>query len=366
MRRLVEWFDAKFAREVGELILFEKIFKRLMGYGEPSSESIRAGKKNILYHLDYIAHLLHGRNWLAGEYLTLADISAAAQLSALDYLGDVPWEQYPSVKEWYALIKCRLPSANCSTTGSRASAHPPITPIRIFNMAIQTHLRRLLGDHRYRVVTQFLRTLRIILYPKFEEETTVLDRWVGPGAVCFDIGGNYGQYTRVLSRLTGRRGHVYAFEPSRVTADCLRLTARLMCLPSVTVIQCALGEAAGAADAQHPDQGQRRARHLPRPFRRDESRDCLSETVEVRTLDEFVATNNIARCDFIKCDVEGGRVPRPAGRARDAGAFPPGPAARSQQPHAGAQRPWRDPDRGCAAPARLPFLHPRRGCAGAA
>lgn len=107
VRRLVEWFDGKFEREVSQLILFEKVFKRLMGYGEPSSDAIRAGKKNIAYHMDYIAHLLLNRNWLGGEYLTLADISAAAHLSCLDYLGDVAWETHPSVKEWYALIKCR-------------------------------------------------------------------------------------------------------------------------------------------------------------------------------------------------------------------------------------------------------------------
>ena len=107
VRRLVEWFDVKFDREVSQLVLFEKYFKRLMGYGEPASDAIRAGKRNMLYHLDYIAHLLLQRNWLAGEYLTLADISAAAHLSCLDYLGDVDWETHPSVKEWYALIKCR-------------------------------------------------------------------------------------------------------------------------------------------------------------------------------------------------------------------------------------------------------------------
>lgn len=107
VRRLVEWFDGKFEREVSQLILFEKVYKRQMGYGEPSSEAIRAGKRNIAYHMDYIAHLLQTRNWLGGEYLTLADIAAAAQLSCLDYLGDVDWEQHAGVKEWYALIKSR-------------------------------------------------------------------------------------------------------------------------------------------------------------------------------------------------------------------------------------------------------------------
>jgi glutathione S-transferase len=107
VRRLVEWFDGKFDREVTQLVLFEKLYKRLLGYGEPSSEAIRAGKKNLMFHLDYLAHLLAGRNWLAGEYLTLADISAAAHLSSLDYFGDVPWEHNNAVKEWYMLLKSR-------------------------------------------------------------------------------------------------------------------------------------------------------------------------------------------------------------------------------------------------------------------
>ena len=107
VRRLVEWFDNKFDREVTQFIVFEKYFKRLMGYGEPSSDAIRAGRRNLAAHLDYINHLLSQRNWLAGEYLTLADITAAAHLSCLDYLGDVAWSARESVKEWYALIKSR-------------------------------------------------------------------------------------------------------------------------------------------------------------------------------------------------------------------------------------------------------------------
>ena len=43
--------------------------------------------------------------WLVGEKITLADIAAAAHLSVVDYLGVIPWDDYPEVKEWYALIK---------------------------------------------------------------------------------------------------------------------------------------------------------------------------------------------------------------------------------------------------------------------
>lgn len=107
VRRLVEWFDVKFNQEVTQLVVFEKVFKRLMGYGEPSSEAIRAGKKNLSAHLEYMDFLLRQRNWIGGEYLTLADITAAAHLSCMDYLGDVAWDEKDRVHEWYALIKSR-------------------------------------------------------------------------------------------------------------------------------------------------------------------------------------------------------------------------------------------------------------------
>ena len=107
VRRMVSWFDVKFYQEVAQPILFEKVFRRLMRYGEPDSEILREGKRNILYHLDYIGHLVSERRWLGGDFLSLADMTAAAHLSVLDYLGDVPWEHHARVKEWYAPIKSR-------------------------------------------------------------------------------------------------------------------------------------------------------------------------------------------------------------------------------------------------------------------
>ena len=106
-RRLVAWFDHKFGREVTENLVDEKLMKRFMGMGEPNSAAIHAGQHNLHYHLDYIGYLSERRNWLGGETFSLADIAAAAQLSCIDYLGDVPWEQHPQAKEWYARIKSR-------------------------------------------------------------------------------------------------------------------------------------------------------------------------------------------------------------------------------------------------------------------
>ena len=81
--------------------------KRFLGLGEPDSRTIRAAQKNIHNHLSYITFLTDRRHWLAGEEMTLADIAAAAHLSSVDYLGDVPWAKYKSAAYWYARIKSR-------------------------------------------------------------------------------------------------------------------------------------------------------------------------------------------------------------------------------------------------------------------
>jgi glutathione S-transferase len=124
VRRLVDWFDHKFDFEVTQNILFEKVFKRLMQRGEPQSDAIRAGKKNLHYHLDYIAHLTIEHRFLAGETLTIADMAAVGHLSALDYLGDVPWEHNAKAKEWYALMKSR-PSVRSVLSDRVSICKPP-------------------------------------------------------------------------------------------------------------------------------------------------------------------------------------------------------------------------------------------------
>ncbi len=106
-RRLVEWFDHKFFHEVTENLVGEKLMKRILRLGEPDGAAIRAGLSNIHYHLGYIAFLTGRRTWLAGDFCSLADITAAAHLSTIDYLGDVPWDKHPEAKDWYARMKCR-------------------------------------------------------------------------------------------------------------------------------------------------------------------------------------------------------------------------------------------------------------------
>lgn len=107
IRRLVEWFDDKFYREVYRNIVYEKVHKRFAKGLAPDSKILKIGLNNLNFHLEYIDWLIERRNYLGGEELTLADITAAAHLSIIDYLGDVPWDSYRNAKIWYSKMKSR-------------------------------------------------------------------------------------------------------------------------------------------------------------------------------------------------------------------------------------------------------------------
>ena len=108
IRRLVDWFHRKFYDEVTSYLVEEKVFRRFGARSAPPDmEAMRAGHENLRYHLSYIGHLAETRSWLAGDVMSFADLAGAAHLSALDYLGEVAWDEYQPVKNWYALLKSR-------------------------------------------------------------------------------------------------------------------------------------------------------------------------------------------------------------------------------------------------------------------
>ena len=130
MRRVMSWFDEKFHREVGQLVSYEKIDRRFMskedGGGTPDMSLVRIGLSNLKIHLSYIAHLLEQRDWLAGNQISMADLTAAAHLSCLDYTGDIHWSDWRPVRDWYAGIKSRpsfRPLLSDTVPGIRPAKH---------------------------------------------------------------------------------------------------------------------------------------------------------------------------------------------------------------------------------------------------
>ena len=84
----------------------EKYFRGQEG-STPNSKALSAGRQNVAYHLDYIDFLTKSHSWLNGDEMTFADLAAAAEISTVDYFGDVPWAHNERAKHWYAVMKSR-------------------------------------------------------------------------------------------------------------------------------------------------------------------------------------------------------------------------------------------------------------------
>jgi glutathione S-transferase len=107
IRRLAQWFDQEFFRDVTAPLLFERMQKRVVWKQPPDAGALREAMKAANHHLDYVDYLIDHRNWLAGATMSLADLAAAAHISVADYLGGIDWSGHEQTKGWYSGLKSR-------------------------------------------------------------------------------------------------------------------------------------------------------------------------------------------------------------------------------------------------------------------
>lgn len=148
--------------------------------------------------------------------------------------------------------------------------------------------------------------------PFVEDEVLGLDGLVGPGAVCVDVGAEFGLYTWSLADLVGPAGAVHAVEPQPDLGRWLRLGRWLVAARNVTIHRVALGDEPGAGHLSQPSRGVVRVHG--RTFLADGTLGLGSNAefsrhrsidVRVDTLDGLVDRLGLPRLDLIKADVEG-------------------------------------------------------------
>ena len=106
VRRLCAWMNERFDTEVNARLLSEVLDATRMGHS-PDAKALREGRAHLRAHLEYLDFLVGSRDGVAGAALSMADLTAAAHLSCLDYLGEVPWRDWPELATWYARMKSR-------------------------------------------------------------------------------------------------------------------------------------------------------------------------------------------------------------------------------------------------------------------
>lgn len=106
-RRIVQWMNSKFYPEVTNLLIEERFIRPTSMNEAPRTNFLRAAKVNLKHHLIYLTKLIDTKGYIASDNITIADICAASHISVIDYFNEIFWDQYPSLKEWYLILKSR-------------------------------------------------------------------------------------------------------------------------------------------------------------------------------------------------------------------------------------------------------------------
>jgi FkbM family methyltransferase len=118
------------------------------------------------------------------------------------------------------------------------------------------------------------------------------------GAIVFDVGASIGNHALRMSQYCQS---LYLFEPQAHIAKLLKRTAELNNISNWNIFNMGLSDQAGTLTLYR-----NRESNILTSFIADlKSENCATEESVVRTGDEIVQENSLARLDFIKIDVEG-------------------------------------------------------------
>lgn len=102
IQRWMLWGVQHFAPPLG-VIVYEHIWKGLIGQGGPDPAEIDRASRQVAQFAAVLEQHLAGRDWLAGEQLTLADLALAPALTYLPK-APLPVRQYPKLMEWLGRV----------------------------------------------------------------------------------------------------------------------------------------------------------------------------------------------------------------------------------------------------------------------
>lgn len=145
-----------------------------------------------------------------------------------------------------------------------------------------------------------------LLTGSFENaELAFARRFLKSGMVVLDVGAHHGLYTLLASKLVGKDGKVYAFEPSSRERRALRLHLALNRCGNVAVQPVAVARSDGESEFHVVDGSETGCNSLKPP---NVASGTSPTTVRAVSLDSWMQRENVSTVDFIKLDVEGAEL----------------------------------------------------------
>ncbi len=127
------------------------------------------------------------------------------------------------------------------------------------------------------------------------------------GDTVFDLGANFGLFTRFLSESVGTTGRVFSFEPTADMFSVLENNCSHLGLLNTSIHRTALSDRTGVSEMVIPVREDGSLNHYEASLAPAEEICAGGKTVVVETctLDDFCAHHSVGNVAFIKCDVEG-------------------------------------------------------------
>lgn len=150
----------------------------------------------------------------------------------------------------------------------------------------------------------------IIKNGQYEQHLTFLfKKLIKEGDIVFDIGANIGVHSVLFSKLVGKNGKVFAFEPANKIADELRLNIALNRIDNIEVVEKVIGDEVKTyeffqADPNSYDSGISSAIRTDVIKQFDSKKLINIKNILGDTIDNFCSSRNIIPT-FIKIDIEG-------------------------------------------------------------
>lgn len=137
-------------------------------------------------------------------------------------------------------------------------------------------------------------------------ETKILKTIIKPGDVVIDIGTYVdGWYTLLAAKLTGNKGHVYAFEPHPIYYQRLKENVRLNRLTNVTLEHLGIFNKNGSSTFYEAQFGSSIIKSQVVAMTKIKPKEI---TIQTTTLDTYIKAKNIRYVSLIKIDVEGAEM----------------------------------------------------------
>ena len=154
---------------------------------------------------------------------------------------------------------------------------------------------------RFGMVTKIMYSKQHLLSRKKSFEYDTLNRYsnlLKKGDIVLDIGANVGIFSLLGAQVVGNTGKIFAFEPSQITYNALLENLKLNQVSNIYPQKLALSNTEGTIHLNDTEDDSLN-------FIDTKNINTKGEIVEMKTLDNWLTINQLAKVDFIKIDIEG-------------------------------------------------------------